>query len=438
MTKFVIWGAGKLGKRFFELVKKEKVIVIVDRDVNGEECFYKNVPIISPETFYQKYAAYPVVITPKGYEEEIENDLKEHGVVLSFHFFSDIVSIAGFTVQAPVEALISGYKKNDKIIVYGLNILGLLMYDFFRLRGYQCKLCVQNSEKGLKEEYLKKILNIELYCLKEEIVDVDRILLATELEPQDEMMLRDSKDKVEKYYDIGLRKELYHNRKIEKFKNRHKNERCFIVATGPSLKISDLDKLYENHEISISVNGIFKAFDMTPWRPDYYTISDTYGVIQWKQEIINLEIKEIFIADMAWIFDSDEIKENMYKWHFQYEWKEGVAPDFSDDFSRYSYFGTTITYEGALQLAAYMGFSEIYLIGVDCCLYGSKEKQHFVEEYDDKETKKVDLPVDNNILAYQAAKKYADEHGIKIYNATRGGKLEVFERVDFDSLFEEK
>ena len=40
-----------------------------------------------------------------------------------------------------------------------------------------------------------------------------------------------------------------------------------------------------------------------------------------------------------------------------------------------------------------------------------------------------------NLLAYQSAKKYADAHGIKIYNATRGGNLEVFERVDFDSLF---
>ena len=39
------------------------------------------------------------------------------------------------------------------------------------------------------------------------------------------------------------------------------------------------------------------------------------------------------------------------------------------------------------------------------------------------------------ISAYKSAKKYADAHGIKIYNATRGGKLEVFERVDFDTLF---
>ena len=41
------------------------------------------------------------------------------------------------------------------------------------------------------------------------------------------------------------------------------------------------------------------------------------------------------------------------------------------------------------------------------------------------------------VLAYKSAKKYADSHGIRIYNATRGGKLEVFERIDFDSLFEQ-
>ena len=44
--------------------------------------------------------------------------------------------------------------------------------------------------------------------------------------------------------------------------------------------------------------------------------------------------------------------------------------------------------------------------------------------------------MDLQLAGYQKAKQYADAHGIKIYNATRGGKLEVFPRVDFDSLFE--
>ncbi len=32
-------------------------------------------------------------------------------------------------------------------------------------------------------------------------------------------------------------------------------------------------------------------------------------------------------------------------------------------------------------------------------------------------------------------KKYADKNGVKIFNATRGGMLEVFERVDLDDMF---
>lgn len=53
-----------------------------------------------------------------------------------------------------------------------------------------------------------------------------------------------------------------------------------------------------------------------------------------------------------------------------------------------------------------------------------------------KEEKLVSVGYEKQVhLAYLSAKKYAEEHGIKIYNATRGGKLEVFERVDFDSLF---
>jgi hypothetical protein len=62
----------------------------------------------------------------------------------------------------------------------------------------------------------------------------------------------------------------------------------------------------------------------------------------------------------------------------------------------------------------------------------------FSDKYlDGKELNKDYYPpsLDNQFLAYSAAKKFADENGIKIYNATRGGKLEVFERVDFDSLF---
>ena len=93
-----------------------------------------------------------------------------------------------------------------------------------------------------------------------------------------------------------------------------------------------------------------------------------------------------------------------------------------------------------------MGIKEIYLIGVDHHFHVSMNdkgeivvdptaKDYFSEAYNqDKEN--LYIPnTDRSTLTFVAARKYADAHGIKIYNATRGGKLEVFERVGFESLF---
>ena len=96
-----------------------------------------------------------------------------------------------------------------------------------------------------------------------------------------------------------------------------------------------------------------------------------------------------------------------------------------------------VTYD-AIQIAVYLGFKEIYLLGVDfsfCKDYKDKSN-HFVENYYNKNSKTTVVTENEQLKAYQKAKQYAETHGIKIYNATRGGKLEVFERVDFDSLFE--
>ena len=79
-----------------------------------------------------------------------------------------------------------------------------------------------------------------------------------------------------------------------------------------------------------------------------------------------------------------------------------------------------------------MGFSEIYLLGVDCNYKRGSQNNYF---YQEKEKDNIDHDEERMIMAYQSARNYADFHGIKIYNATRGGMLEVFDRVDFDSLF---
>ncbi|UHA57898.1 hypothetical protein KDJ21_013460 [Metabacillus litoralis] len=100
-----------------------------------------------------------------------------------------------------------------------------------------------------------------------------------------------------------------------------------------------------------------------------------------------------------------------------------------------------------------MGFKKIYLIGVDHNYAINRNedgtykinkellgKDHFDRNYYNSWFNDEKKPSTNTELmnkSYIAAKNYCDKNGIEIYNATRGGKLEVFPRVNFDELFDE-
>ena len=91
-----------------------------------------------------------------------------------------------------------------------------------------------------------------------------------------------------------------------------------------------------------------------------------------------------------------------------------------------------------IQFAAYMGFKEIYLIGVDCNYSGNNSvitpESYFDARLFNSNRDYAAPEVDTNLLAYARAKEVCDKQGIKIYNATRGGKLEIFERADLDKV----
>ena len=97
------------------------------------------------------------------------------------------------------------------------------------------------------------------------------------------------------------------------------------------------------------------------------------------------------------------------------------------------YDGYSITYT-LIELAIYMGFTEIFLLGCDSTYSADKSKQHFIEsgQYDPEELRIT--ATDRLTVAYQNAKRYAEKHGVKIFNATRGGVLEVFQRVNLDDV----
>ena len=86
-----------------------------------------------------------------------------------------------------------------------------------------------------------------------------------------------------------------------------------------------------------------------------------------------------------------------------------------------------------IQIAVYMGFKEIYLLGADCNQRIGKQV-HFAEY--GVPDKSLDTARERNLCGYEEIKKYCDKHDVTVYNATRGGELEIFKRVNMEELIE--
>lgn len=220
--------------------------------------------------------------------------------------------------------------------------------------------------------------------------------------------------------------------KLRMLQNRHLNDRCFIVATGPSLTFEDLSLL--KNEICFGMNSICKILDKTDWRPTYFGIQDALVYEKLEKEIKENIKCDVFVgANLKEDFDIPD-KYIVFPFNHLYHLAE-IDIDkyyslFSDNCYAMIYDGYSITYS-LIQIAVYMGFKEIYLLGCDCN-YPSNKQNHFVESgFVDKYAYKN---YDKMITGYKAAKKYADAHNIKIINCTRGGMLEVFPRMKLEDV----
>lgn len=232
---------------------------------------------------------------------------------------------------------------------------------------------------------------------------------------------------------------------ITKYKGIYQGKRCFFIGNGPSLRAEDLTVLHNHHEITFAFNRIYNIFTNTVWRPDFY-ISQDEKMLKGCDDIVDkLDLPVKFIPiQLHWYHDID-IHDAVY---FNMNWqKEEVLNDysFSSDAAHVIECANTGMYTAA-QLAVYMGFKEIYFIGVDHHFQISQNnngeivvdnsvKDYFSESYNiDKEN--LYIPnTEKSTLSYIAMKRECEKRNVKVFNATRGGKLEVFSRVSFDDLF---
>lgn len=432
--KYVIWGAGSRGGRLFKHLKKEDVAAFVDksRDKVGK-CYYGK-EIISLEEYKEAYKDAVLVIT-----HTFEDKAIEELIGMGIESYMRLSECPGEFQEENARPFLCNYikkilNKKDTYGIWGCTVYGLEVYAWLSEIGNDHTFII--IDENVPPDIVRLIQrNGYRTVMKDEAVSekIDCVLNCKNVEENNNNCLFKG-IRQKNIFDCSNEIEEYYNPEIEKLKGLHKNERCFIIATGPSLRMKDLDLLAEKKEYTFGVNKVGYAYMSTKWRPTYYVGIDRRMVdSEYFSDIRPEEQSEYaFIGDESETFWQRMHKQNVLKMHFCSEWAVGRYPKFSEDLSRKAYSGGTIVYI-CIQLAVYMGFSEIFLLGTDFTgiqEHGSKYN-HF---YAEKELTSVSY-TDQVKAGYERAKRYADEHGIKIYNATRGGKLEIFERKDFDSLF---
>jgi len=239
--------------------------------------------------------------------------------------------------------------------------------------------------------------------------------------------------------------------KITHLKGIGRGKRIFLVGNGPSLNDMNLD-LLENED-SIAMNRIELIYPKTKWRPSYYIFcssncQDRRWGKGWSKSVVKAS-KEPKTTPLIW---------NRYKNNIENNAGESLDEStiFLDTFSenrvgnddcfstnaedRLDKSGTTMNV--ALQLAYYMEYDEVYLIGIDSnwkTLSDSKQndkgdENHFHPEYH--------ASIGNGAhefwrmnTTHKTAKKFYDERGTTIMNAGINSAIDAYEKVDFNSLF---
>lgn len=222
------------------------------------------------------------------------------------------------------------------------------------------------------------------------------------------------------------------SRRLEKFRDIHRGEDCFLIGNGPSLNKMDLSLL--NDYYTIGLNKIFLLFERMNFKTDYHVCVNKYVIEQCSREFLEMKCPSfisykhgnMLLAGSNKVFFVGDIHS---RWRFFEDITKGISQ------------GSTVTY-AAMQIAFFMGFKRVFLIGVDHN-FGQQGSPHKVEilkgddisHFDPNYFKglKWQLPdLIGSEKAYRLAKKHYEADNRVILDATVDGKLDIFMKIKFE------
>ncbi len=222
-------------------------------------------------------------------------------------------------------------------------------------------------------------------------------------------------------------------------KDIHKGKRCFIIGNGPSLKNTDVSMLKD--EYTFGMNRIYLAFPDWGFKTSYLVSVNDLVNEQCYQDFQALDIPKFF----SWRSRNLLYPQGQPDKYTHFLFTTYTGPKFAQDATGRLWEGATVTY-ACLQLAFHMGFDEVILIGVDHS-FASKGKPNTTVVSDGDDPNHFDpgyfgrgfrwqLPdLDTSEQGYWMARSAFESAGRTVLDATIGGQLTVFPKVDYDSLF---
>lgn len=256
-----------------------------------------------------------------------------------------------------------------------------------------------------------------------------------------------------RYITYLFKRNIFHNKSdFNKWKNiesLYNNKRAFIIGNGPSLNKTPL-YLLEN-EFTICFNRFDLMLERLGWKPSAYSIIDDV-VLADIPDIAYKMTKECEYAFFPSFHPSAPVNLNFKKIIRNNEniyWLDLGDIGFSKELPRCGINKTVANV--ALQVLVYMGFEEIYFIGVDLDykipdsiienngrdLVASEDDDpnHFDPRYFGAGSKYHYPRMDETFEKFDEAAIFLKNNNVKGFNAGIGGKLESFERVNFKDLF---
>jgi GT2 family glycosyltransferase len=224
-------------------------------------------------------------------------------------------------------------------------------------------------------------------------------------------------------------------RKLEGFRDRYYGKRCFIIGNGPSLNQIDWSLL--KNEYTFGLNKIYLLFNKMGFTPSFYTCTNPLVIEQSIDEIHKITSEKFLPSNHIQLIE-DPTNITFFKTSTKQYFSKDAAKEVSE--------GYTVTH-AALQMAYFMGFRQVILVGVDHYFETSglpnsivvskgDDPNHFDPSYFGTGLRWQLPDLQKSEISYNLSKAVFESDGRIILDGTINGRLTVFPKIDYRKIFE--